>query len=138
MRTFSDLSVGERRRAEPRTVTASDIVAFAEQFDPQPMHCDTDDPIASGWHTAAMTMDAMVECWLSEVAVDVGLGVDALRWPRPVRPGDRLVTTVEVAACDSYDDRRGRVALDVETTVEERTVLTMTGLVLVHRESGTN
>ncbi|AWB27517.1 MaoC/PaaZ C-terminal domain-containing protein [Halococcoides cellulosivorans] len=138
MRTFSALSVGERRRAEPRTVTEDDIVSFGAQFDPQPMHCDADDPIASGWHTAAVTMDAMVECWLSEVAVDVGLGVDQLRWPTPVRPGDRLVTTVEVAAREDYDDRRGRVALDVETTVEGRTVLSMTGLVLVHRDSETN
>jgi len=135
MRTFADISVGERRTAEPRTVSGADIRAFGEQFDPQPMHVGAD-PIASGWHTAAVTMRGMVECWLSAVAVDVGLGVDDLRWPTPVRPGDRLRTTVEVSDREPYDDERGRVALSVRTDVDDRPVLTMTGHVLVHREAG--
>lgn len=135
MRSFEDISVGERRNAEPRQVSAAEIRTFAEAFDPQPMHLAAEEPIASGWHTAAMTMDGMVECWLSGVAVHVGLGVDALRWPAPVRPGDRLVTAVEVVDRDTFDEDRGQVSLAVETTVEDREVLTMTGQVLVDRRT---
>ncbi|MFB6161916.1 MAG: MaoC/PaaZ C-terminal domain-containing protein [Halococcoides sp.] len=137
MRSFGAISIGERRTADPQTVTEADIRSFAEQFDPQPMHLGSD-PIASGWHTAALTMRGMVECWLSEVAVDIGLGVDDLRWPTPVRPGDRLRTTVEVTDRESHDEDRGRVAVAVRTAVDDRSVLTMTGHVLVYRDRDTD
>jgi acyl dehydratase len=45
---------------------------------------------ASGWHTAAITMQLLVESELKPAGGIVGTGFDDLRWPRPVRPGDEL------------------------------------------------
>jgi acyl dehydratase len=78
-------------------------MAFAREFDPQPFHVDlaaAEQSIfkglaASGWHTAAITMRLFVQATnFAEGAV--GLGVDELRWPLAVRPGDSLRVEVEI------------------------------------------
>jgi len=46
--------------------------------------------VASGWHTAAITMKLLVESDLKPAGGIVGAGFDELRWPLPVRPGDEL------------------------------------------------
>ena len=95
-------------------VTAEEIVEFASRYDPQTMHVMRRRRqvvwglIASGWHTAAMTMRLFVEHYLSKVATLPSPGIDELRWVRPVRPGDRLrvrVTVVEARRSRSKPDR---------------------------------
>jgi acyl dehydratase len=94
----------------------ADIVAFAERFDPQPIHTDprfaASGPfsglIASGWHTASLAMRLVVDHYVSRVASLASPGVDELRWPMPVRPGDslRLRTTIlETRQSRSKPDR---------------------------------
>jgi acyl dehydratase len=51
--------------------------------------------IASGWHTAAMTMRLFVHT-LNFAEGAIGLGVDELRWPSVVRPGDVLTVETEI------------------------------------------
>jgi len=51
--------------------------------------------IASGWHTAAITMRLFVQT-LNFAEGAIGLGVDELRWPNAVRPGDRLQVETEI------------------------------------------
>jgi len=97
-------------------VTAEEIVEFARRYDPQTMHVDAvaagtgrfGGLIASGWHTASMTMRLFVEHYLSKVATLPSPGIDQLRWTRPVRPGDTLrmrVTVVETRRSTSKPDR---------------------------------
>lgn len=101
---LEDYSVGQIFRHGSVTVDAEAIKAFARQFDPQPFHTDEDAArdtffqglAASGWHTAALTMRLFVESGLKPVGGLVGAGVDELRWPRAVRPGDVLRVEVEV------------------------------------------
>ena len=50
--------------------------------------------IASGWHTAGLAMRLYVDHFLSHVASLASPGVDELRWPNPVRPGDSLKVRV--------------------------------------------
>jgi acyl dehydratase len=58
---LEDISVGQRFRSAPYTVSKDDIIAFARQFDPQPFHLSEDAAemsffgalVASGWHTGA-------------------------------------------------------------------------------------
>jgi len=50
--------------------------------------------VASGWHTAAMTMRLLVE-GLPLAGGVIGAGVE-LSWPRPTRPGDVLRVESEV------------------------------------------
>jgi acyl dehydratase len=102
---FEDLAVGRTWRTEPVTVAEADIIAFASAFDPQPFHTD---PVAaashrlfrglaaSGWHTAALTMRLIATADTVIAGGIIGNGIDELRWPRPVRPGDTLAVTSEV------------------------------------------
>lgn len=96
MRYFEDLQLGEKFNTADYVMTAAEITAFAQQYDPQPFHTDAvaarttlfGQLVASGWHTAAVSMRLMVQ---GEMALDggvIGQGMENLRWPRPVLPGD--------------------------------------------------
>lgn len=91
---LDDLAPGQRFGSGRVTVTAADITAFATAFDPQPFHLD--EAAASGWHTAALTMRLLVGSEFRPAGGIIGAGMDELRWPRPVRPGDTLRVEVEV------------------------------------------
>ena len=101
---LEDFAVGQTYRSGSLTVTAADIKAYAAQFDPQPFHLDETAAkatffgglVASGWHTAALTMRLLVDGGAPIAGGIIGAGLDELRWPRPVRPGDTLHTESEV------------------------------------------
>src|SRR5438105_10198511 len=102
-RYFDDLKVGDRFQSEPFEVAGKTIIEFAEKFDPQKFHLNAKSAersifkglIASGWHTAAITMRLFVKT-LNFAEGAIGLGVDELRWPNPVRPGDALTVETEI------------------------------------------
>jgi acyl dehydratase len=104
LRYFEDFHVGMRFRSGAATVTAEEIKAFARQFDPQPFHLDEEAAkdtffaglAASGWHTAAIVMRLTVESDLRPAWGHVGAGVENLRWPRALRPGDTIRVEGEV------------------------------------------
>lgn len=115
-RYFEDYVEGSTHDFGPITVTEEEILSFGKQFDPQPMHTDPNAAqdsifgglIASGWHTAAMTMRILVEQYLSYAASLGSPGVEKLRWLQPVRPGDELsvrVTVIETRRSRSKPDR---------------------------------
>lgn len=102
---FEDLTVGLSWKAGPVEVTQADIIAFAQSFDPQPFHTDPEAAAAhrlfrglaaSGWHTAALSMRLFAGGHTILAGGIIGNGIDELRWPRPVRPGDALTLTSEV------------------------------------------
>jgi acyl dehydratase len=101
---LDDLSVGQTFRTGTVSVETDRLKAFAAEFDPQPFHLDATAAgssifgglVASGWHTAALTMRLMVESDLRIAGGLVGVGVEQIRWPLPVRPGDVLRVEVEV------------------------------------------
>ena len=142
MRYFEDIEVGTTEEFGEYHVTREEIVEFAERYDPQPFHTDEaaaresafGELVASGWHTAAMSMRMLVENYLSEQAGMGGRGVDELRWRRPVKPGDTLSVRTEVA--DTYrsesNSRRGYVETDIEVVNQNDEVVlsyTVTGMV---------
>ena len=101
---LDDLAVGQTFWSRTVTVEPERLKAFAAEFDPQPFHLDEEAAraslfgglVASGWHTAALTMRLLVESDLKIVGGLIGVGVDELKWPRPVRPGDTLRVESEV------------------------------------------
>jgi acyl dehydratase len=101
---LEDLVAGQRFRTGTVTVDPERVRAFASEFDPQPFHLDSaagsssifGSLVASGWHTAAMTMRLMVDSDMRVAGGLVGVGVEQIRWPRPVLPGDTLRVEVEV------------------------------------------
>src|SRR5437667_3733970 len=100
---FNDLKVGDRFKSEPLEVTEKQVIEFAHKFDPQMFHLTRKSAertifkglVASGWHTAAMTMRLFVQT-LNFAEGAIGLGVDELRWPNAVRPGDVLKVETEI------------------------------------------
>ena len=100
---FEDLKVGDRLKSATYSVSEEAIISFAREFDPQPFHLDVavarqtmfKELIASGWHTAAITMRLFVQT-LNFAEGAIGLGVDELRWPNAVKPNDVLQVEVEI------------------------------------------
>lgn len=100
---FDDLKVGDRFKSDPLKVTEKEVVEFAHKFDPQMFHLNQKIAertlfkglVASGWHTAAITMRLFVQR-LNFAEGAIGLGVDELRWPNAVRPGDVLTVETEI------------------------------------------
>src|SRR3954471_21516501 len=94
---LEDLRVGQRFRSGTHRIDEGQIRAFAEQFDPQPFHLDAEAAkatlfeglVASGWHTAAVTMRLLVESGVPIAGGIVGAGGE-ITWPNPTRPGDVL------------------------------------------------
>lgn len=104
-RYLDDFVVGQVYRTTGRKrVAAEEIKRFAREYDPQPFHLDEaaargsffGELVASGWHTAALTMRLLVDSEPKTVKGLVGAGFDELRWPRPVRPGDELRVEMKV------------------------------------------
>lgn len=122
---FEDLPVGRTFETGAVTVDAAEIKRFAASFDPQPFHLDEAAAkdtffgglVASGWHTAALTMRLLVTSGLPIAGGVIGAGGE-VTWPRPVRPGDTLRAGIEVVAVKRSASRpdRGMVTVRVETT----------------------
>jgi acyl dehydratase len=115
-RYFEDYQAGAVYEYGWTSVTEQEIIAFARQFDPQPIHIDpafaASGPygglIASGWHTAGILMRLLADHYLSRVASLGSPGIDELRWATPLRPGDSLrlrTTIVETRRSRSKPDR---------------------------------
>ena len=121
---LEDLHVGRRFTSAEHSIDEGQIKAFAAAFDPQPFHLDDvaasksifGGLVASGWHTAAITMRLNVTGGLPIAGGIIGLGGD-LAWPKPVRPDDVLHVeseVVEVIPSRSHPDR-GTVVVRSET-----------------------
>jgi acyl dehydratase len=121
---LEDLHVGQRFTSAPHTVDTAQIKAFAAQFDPQPFHLDEHaaksslfgELVASGWHTAALTMKLLVESGLPLVGGIIGSGGE-LGWSRPTRPGDTITVVSEIEEVIPSRSRpeRGMVRVRNET-----------------------
>ncbi|MEH6401883.1 MAG: MaoC family dehydratase [Sneathiella sp.] len=101
---FEDIQIGAVREFGSKIVSKKEIIEFATKFDPQSFHIDEVEAadsiyggiIASGWHTASMTMRMMVDHMVSSRAGLGSPGWNNLRWYKPVRPGDTLRVRSEV------------------------------------------
>jgi acyl dehydratase len=146
---FEDYALGSTYECGSVTIDQASIIAFAKEFDPQPFHVDPvaaaagpyGGLIASGWHTAALVMRLLVENYLAAESSLGSAGLDELRWPHPVRPGDTLrvrATVVESRRSLSKPDR-GIVKTMVEATNSGgATVMRATAInfILVRPDSG--
>ena len=130
-RYFDDLKAGERFVTGEWALDEAEIVAFARKFDPQPIHVDAvgaaDGPygglIASGFQTMALGFRLFYELGVISEACIGGPGIDAVRFHRPARPGDRIhavATVAETRPSHSKPDRGYvRIAYDVRNQRDE-------------------
>jgi acyl dehydratase len=144
-RYWEDFIVGEALAlgATP-PVTEEAIIAFARQYDPQYFHLDPvraresifGGLVASGWHTAAMVMRLWVDAIVSKTVSMGSPGVEDLRWPAPVRPGDTLTSRAVVLETRPSKSRpeMGLVRWRAETSNQrDEMVFTMTGTSFIGR-----
>jgi acyl dehydratase len=102
--TFEDFPPGRFGTFGPRHVTREEILCFAAEFDPQPMHLDEEAAqqsllkglSGSGWHLCSIMMRMMVDGFMGRAASLGSPGVNEVRWLAPLRPGDDLLLDVEV------------------------------------------
>ncbi|HEU0209147.1 MAG TPA: MaoC family dehydratase [Candidatus Udaeobacter sp.] len=145
-RYFEDLKVGDRFKSEPLRVTEKKLINFAHQFDPQMFHLSRKAAertifkglTASGWHTAALTMRLFVQT-LNFARGAVGLGVDNLRWPNAVRPGDMLTVETKILGLRPSRSRPqyGIIRLrNITTNQRDEVVQRMLASAMVRRRGG--
>ncbi len=142
-RYLEDFEAGTVRELGSFSLTAEEIVSFAERYDPQPLHVDPEAAeqlafgglIASGWHTAARCMRLLVEGVLADAASMGAVGLEELTWSAPVRPGEEIHVEheiLEVRPSDSHDDR-GYVRNRTVGRVDGEPVISWVGVNVIGR-----
>lgn len=145
-RYYEDFEEGSSFELGSRTVTEEAIITFAREFDPLAFHVDPEaaaetsfgELFASGWHTAALCMRQLVDGLLSETAVVAGIGVDELRWTRPVYAGDELTVTATIGETEPWNEETGLVPIEVEASTQDgESALRFVDLALIERRDYT-
>ena len=120
---YHEFYIGQRFRTKSLTLTKEDITRFATEFDPQYMHLDEDKAtqgrfngiIASGIQTLAISFKLWVETGSYGDDVIAGTAMNNIRFLKPVYPGDKLHTIVEVTALREKLNETGIVTVMLTT-----------------------
>jgi acyl dehydratase len=143
---YEDIEIDRTIEVGSRSLTAEEIVTFAEQYDPLPFHTDPDAAadtihgglIASGWHTVCVAHRAIVDGYRKDRAVVAGLSVDDVTFPESVRPGDTLSIQVEPFEKRPSESRPGYGLISQQVTVQNQDnqlVLSYAETMLVERRA---
>lgn len=143
---LEDFAVGQRFTSCRHTVDDAQIKSFAAAFDPQPFHVDEAAAAksifrglaASGWHTAAISMRLIVDGNFRPAGGIIGLGLEGMQWPKPVRSGDELHVETEVLEIRPSASKLNQGLLKVRNTTfnqKGEAVLTQTVNLLALRRS---
>ena len=140
---WEDFQPGEVAVYGPRLVTREEIVAFAAEFDPQPMHLDEAAAsatllgglAASGWHICSLLMRVIADGFILNSSSMGAPGIEELRWLKPLRPGTQIrvrATVLDTRASKSRPEMgltrfRYEMIDDAETVIVAMTVPTMFG-----------
>lgn len=138
-RFLEDIVIGETWTSREVVLTEDEIIAFGRANDPQPMHTDPvaaadgrfGGLIASGWQVATLSMRLFVEAGGYGETPVVGLGIDELRWMKPVRPGDRLHAVREVIEARASRSKPHRGIIRTRVSVinqDDEAVMTMVSM----------
>ena len=148
MTHYEDLNIGDSVDLGPTSASADEMIAFSRRYDPQPFHLSDAGAantyfgtlVASGWHTAALTMKLMMTGRDEPLASLGSPGFENLRWRRPVYPGDELTARVTVADKRLSKSRpeMGLVQFEVETRNQDDIVVMsfVSTSMMARRETG--
>lgn len=143
---FEDFSAGQVFEQGGYTISLASAVAFAREYDPQYFHVDEEAAkdsffgrlVVSGWQTAAVSMRLKAMSGLGQAAGGlIGLGLEAVAWPRAVYPGDTLRVVIEVLAVRGSKSKPGHgvVSYRMDTfNQEDAMVMSAQTSVLVERK----
>ena len=113
---LEDFEPGRTYASPTHTISEEEALGFARRYDPQYFHLD---PIAArdsvfggvvigGFQTAALAWALVQRTGMFEKSAMAGIGVDELRWHKPVRPGETLrclFSLLDARASRTHDDR---------------------------------
>ena len=124
---FEDLYVGQRFASGEHQIDESQITAFAREFDPQLFHLDSQAArstffkglVASGWHTAGISMRLMVDSGLSIAGGLIGAGAE-ISWPKSTRPGALLHVEIEIIDLKASRSRPDRAIATVRSETRDQ------------------
>jgi acyl dehydratase len=145
---WEDFSPGRVFHHGPRRITREEIVGFASEFDPQPMHLDEAAAratllgglSASGWHSCCILMRMCTDSFVLNSASMGAPGVDEVKWLSPIRPGDALTlraTVLETRASNSRPDMGFvRFMFELLNQAGERAMTLTTSLMMSRRTGG--
>ena len=129
---LEDFIIGEVKTFGSHKVSEEEIVSFAAQFDPQPMHLDAaagkaallGGLAASGWHTCAILMRLICDGFLLRTASLGSPGITENKWLAPVFPGDTLTLrrTVMESRTSRSKPEMGLVTFRFELLKPDKTV----------------
>jgi acyl dehydratase len=141
---FEDFAPGQRFRTAGATLSEAQILEFAWAHDPQPFHLDKEAAaaspyggiIASGFQTLLVSFRLIYQERIINAASLGSPGLDELRWPRPVRPGDTLKVEAEVRESRPSASRPDRGLVTIAYTVlnqKDEPVMTYRAMHLLRR-----
>ncbi len=142
---FEDIQIGEIESVDGYTVTKEDITDFALKFDPQPIHLDEafaqvsvhGGLIASACLTMSLSAKLLNQRQRNVMMI-AGGGWDNVRFPSPVRPGDRLDVAIECIAKRESKSKsdRGIVQFEIKMSNQDHAiVLTYETNVIIQKHS---
>lgn len=144
---LEDLTIGQKFESGVALVQECLIQEFGSQYDPQPFHTNKElakdtffkGLVASGWHTAGITMRLLVESNLKLNGGLIGAGIDELKWPISVYPGDELHLDIEVIETKRSTSHPNRGLAKIKVlTVNQNGVTVMSYIVTLVVESKNN
>ena len=144
--TWEDFTPGRVFEHAPRRLPRDEMIAFAAEFDPQPMHLDEAAAretmlgglAASGWYLCCILMRMCADAFVVDSSSMGAPGVDEVRWLLPVRPDEELslrATVLETRVSKSRPDM-GFVRFEFElfNAKGQRAMTLTTSLMMGRRE----
>ncbi|MDH3375953.1 MAG: MaoC/PaaZ C-terminal domain-containing protein [Gammaproteobacteria bacterium] len=103
-RYLEDFVPGEVIHTPRWRVSEQELISFAECYDPQYYHTDPDTAsesiygglVAGGFQTAALTWALALRTRLFDRCAMAGIGLEGLRWFKPLRPDDTVRCEITV------------------------------------------
>jgi acyl dehydratase len=145
---WEDFTPGRTFEHGPRRIERDEMIAFAAEFDPQPMHLDEDAArgtmlgglAASGWYACCVLMRMCTDAFVLNSASMGAPGVDEVRWLAPIRPGDELTlraTVLDTRASKSRPDMGFvRFSFELANGAGVKVLALTTSLMLARRANG--
>ena len=144
---FDDIQIGQVFETEPHKVSRSEIISFAESFDPNPFHLDEmaakhvglPSVIASGLHTLSLSFRLFFDLHLWDDAIMPSPGIDKVRWLKPLLPDQTIRVRATVTDTKLWKPAYGVVRMLHETieTTSDNPILTVDAMHRLKRQTST-
>jgi acyl dehydratase len=143
---WEDFTPGRVFEHGPRRMVREEMIAFAAEFDPQPMHLDEEAAratmlgglAASGWYTCCILMRMSVDAFVGRSSSMGAPGVDEVRWLLPIRPGDDITLRATVLDTRTSKSRPEmgfvRFQFELFNAAGRRAMVLVTSLMLGRRQ----